>query len=253
MHLCLELMNAPRGSGRARRLRRRRRGAQLHPRGGADGHVAIGAEPDGQAAGSAAWGAAADPHDAQRRGHRGRGAVAGVPEVRLRRNRDPTGRARRVTRPARRHDPDHRRPARRRHGAVPGDRATAAGLSRRERRAFGRHRISRHRRRPLRRRSASGRTGREGHDRGAHRPGPTHGAGRRARLLRPETRAAHAARPDRPQLHQPAVPDPGRALRLGVREGRAGAERAGRGPAGLQRDPADRPGGLRGPGAGLRP
>ena len=96
-------------------------------------------------------------------------------------------------------------------------------------------RPDRHRRRALRRRRAPRRAGRQGHDRRADRPGPAHGGGRLAGLLR---RARHGpqtpARSRRPRLHQPAAADLRRALCLGVREGRARAQRAGRGPAGVQ-------------------
>ena len=48
-----------------------------------------------------------------------------------------------------------------------------------------------------------------------------------ARLfLRPQG-ASDAARPRRAQLHQPALPHARRTLRLGIRKGRAGAQRAG--------------------------
>src|SRR6202046_5716289 len=48
--------------------------------------------------------------------------------------------------------------------------------------------------------------------------------------------APNAARSGRAQLHQPALPHAGWPLRLGIREGRADSQRAGRGPTDRQRN-----------------
>jgi DNA-binding transcriptional LysR family regulator len=87
-----------------------------------------------------------------------------------------------------------------------------------------RQRPDRHRRRAVRRRRPPRRTGREGHDRRAHWTRLAHGGGRRAFLFRQMAAAADAARPRRPQLHQSALADLRRPLRLGVRERQTGAQ-----------------------------
>ena len=126
------------------------------------------------------------------------------------------------------------RRTRRRDDPVAGAREAAAALSRHQGRADRRLWPHRHRRRALRRRRPARRAGRQGHDRGAHRPGHAHGRGRRAVLFRRHAAAEDAAGPDRARLHQPAPADLWRPLCLGIREGRPRAEGARRRAAGVQ-------------------
>ena len=92
-----------------------------------------------------------------------------------------------------------------------------------------------YRRGRLRRRCAQRRAGRQGHDRGAHRAGPTHGRRRCAVVFSEAARAEEAAGLDRPQLHQSATPHAWRAVFVGIRKRRPRAEGARRRPDDLQR------------------
>ena len=102
----------------------------------------------------------------------------------LRGDRGGAGRARRAAGQAGRHRPHHGRRASRDLHAAAGPAAIPAGPSRHQGRDHRRLRPDRHRRGRLRRGRAPGRAGRQGHDRGADRPGNAHGRGRVAVLLR---------------------------------------------------------------------
>ena len=227
-------MNGPAERQRPPRLPRRGAGAELHQGRREARRFAVGAQPHHPRPRGAARPPAADPHHAQRRADRGRRTAAPDRRAALRRDRRRAGGAERASREARRHDPHHGRRACGRSGplARPGD--ASAALSRHQGRDHRRLRPDRHRRGALRRRRPARRAGGEGHDRRAHRPGHAHGGRRSAFILRETDGPEEAAGPDGPRLHQSALADLRRTLRLGIREARARAEGAGRRAAGVQ-------------------
>ena len=139
-----------------------------------------------------------------------------------------------TAREAGRHDPHHRRRARRQPCSLAEARALPAGLSGNQ--GGDRHRLrpDRHRRWALRRRRSQRGAHCQGHDRRAARAGDAHGRRRLSRIFRRPAAPPGAAGPDVSPLHQPAPADARRPLRLGIREEGPGTPRARRRPARLQ-------------------
>src|SRR4051812_22771848 len=232
-------MNDPRRSQRPRRLPGGGEGTQLHESRGAARRLAIGAEPHAAGTRGAARGSTPDAHHAQRGTDRGGRTSASDGGSAVRRDRCRTRRAERVPREAGRHRPDHDGRARGRGDPVARPGKAPAGLSGRQGGADRRLRPDRHRRRALRRGRPPRRAGGEGHDRRPDRAGHAHGGGRGTLLLRAAEAAANAAGAHGPRLHQHPPADPRWPICLGVREGRARTEGAGRGAAGVQQHRAE--------------
>src|SRR5882724_5875240 len=228
-------MNGPRKRRRSDRISGGREGAQFHGRGREAWTIAIGPQPDRPKPRGTARSEVTEPHDPKRGADPGGRSPAPEHRAEIRGDGRRDRGAGRTARETGRQHPDHGDGARRRSGPAARLGEDSAELPGHHGGSHRRLRARQHRRAALRRRHPPRRARREGYDRGSGQSGLADGGRRGSVIFRRPKTAANASGSYRPQLPEPAPTYPRRAIRLGIREGRACAERAGGRPACLQR------------------